>query len=96
MPPHAALVYGCRTGGLGKVAVLAVDCALNIHYILWISVAEQVSATSATARLAQSVERKALNLVVVGLSPTVGDFCCEYIVWVLKLHFINLRSATMI
>ena len=24
------------------------------------------------ARLAQSVERKALNLVVVGLSPTVG------------------------
>ena len=27
-----------------------------------------------TARLAQSVERKALNLVVVGSSPTVGDF----------------------
>ena len=26
-----------------------------------------------TARLAQSVERKALNLVVVGSSPTVGD-----------------------
>ena len=26
------------------------------------------------ARLAQSVERKALNLVVVGSSPTVGDF----------------------
>ncbi len=25
------------------------------------------------ARLAQSVERKALNLVVVGSSPTVGD-----------------------
>ena len=52
--------------------MLAVDCALNIHYILWISVSEQVSATSATARLAQSVERKALNLVVVGSSPTVG------------------------
>ena len=72
MPQHAALVYGCLTGGLGKVAVLAVDCALNVHYILWISVSEQVSATSATARLAQSVERKALNLVVVGSSPTVG------------------------
>ena len=28
--------------------------------------------TSATARLAQSAERKALNLVVVGSSPTVG------------------------
>ncbi len=27
----------------------------------------------AMARLAQSVERKALNLVVVGSSPTVGD-----------------------
>ena len=27
-----------------------------------------------TARLAQPVERKALNLVVVGSSPTVGDF----------------------
>ena len=27
------------------------------------------------ARLAQSVERKALNLVVVGSSPTVGVFC---------------------
>ena len=29
---------------------------------------------ASTARLAQSVERKALNLVVVGLSPTVGAF----------------------
>ena len=29
---------------------------------------------SNTARLAQSVERKALNLVVVGSSPTVGAF----------------------
>ena len=72
MPQHAASVYGCRTGGLEKVAVLAVDCALNIHYILWINVFEQVSATSATAHLAQSVERKALNLVVVGSSLTVG------------------------
>ena len=27
------------------------------------------------ARLAQSVERKALNLVVVGSSPTVGTYC---------------------
>ena len=27
------------------------------------------------ARLAQSAERKALNLVVVGSSPTVGDLC---------------------
>ena len=31
-------------------------------------------ATLATARLAQSAERKALNLVVVGSSPTVGAF----------------------
>ena len=32
----------------------------------------------ATARLAQPAERKALNLVVVGSSPTVGDFCIRY------------------
>jgi hypothetical protein len=34
---------------------------------------------SSPARLAQSVERKALNLVVVGSSPTVGELfflCC--------------------
>ena len=30
-----------------------------------------------SARLAQSVERKALNLVVVGSSPTVGDAYCR-------------------
>ena len=32
-----------------------------------------VNRISHKARLAQSVERKALNLVVVGSSPTVGD-----------------------
>ena len=32
---------------------------------------------SPTARLAQSAERKALNLVVVGSSPTVGVFPCS-------------------
>ena len=31
-------------------------------------------AIASTARLAQSAERKALNLVVVGSSPTVGAF----------------------
>ena len=30
------------------------------------------------ARLAQSVERKTLNLVVVGSSPTVGDCFCHF------------------
>ena len=30
--------------------------------------------SKSTARLAQSAERKALNLVVVGSSPTVGAF----------------------
>ena len=35
---------------------------------------------ASTARLAQSVERKALNLVVVGSSSTVGafEFCCAH------------------
>ena len=43
------------------------------------------SFASATARLAQSAERKALNLVVVGSSPTVGVYqkvafqsCCAH------------------
>ena len=31
--------------------------------------------SDARARLAQSAERKALNLVVVGSSPTVGGLC---------------------
>jgi hypothetical protein len=30
---------------------------------------------TALAGLAQSVERQALNLVVVGSSPTAGEFC---------------------
>ena len=31
------------------------------------------------ARLAQSVERQALNLMVVGSSPTVGVFCHQVV-----------------
>ena len=49
------------------------------HLVMKIDVkAEHVHRGSAfkasTARLAQSAERKALNLVVVGSSPTVGAF----------------------
>ena len=40
---------------------------------LIIAVMVASGAWARTARLAQSVERKALNLVVVGSSPTVGD-----------------------
>ncbi|GLJ38677.1 hypothetical protein SUGI_0788370 [Cryptomeria japonica] len=40
----------------------------------------QISTIISTARLAQLVERKALNLVVVGSSPTVGAFFA-YILW---------------
>lgn len=36
--------------------------------------AKSLNSDFLTARLAQSAERKALNLVVVGSSPTVGDF----------------------
>ena len=41
------------------VSVNKTHCSINEPY-------------TATARLAQSAERKALNLVVVGSSPTVG------------------------
>ena len=43
------------------------------------------------ARLAQSVERKALNLVVVGSSPTVGGFC--YLRF-MKMFHAGLEPAT--
>ena len=72
VPQYAASVYGCHTGRLEQVFVLVVDRARNIHHICWINVCGQVSAATATARLAQSVDRKALNLVVVVSSPTVG------------------------
>ena len=39
----------------------------------------QVSTTVLVARLAQLVERKALNLVVVGSSPTVGTSFSEWV-----------------
>ena len=40
------------------------------------------------SRLAQSVERKTFNLVVVGSSPTVGVACCF-----LKLHSLIIFSV---
>ena len=36
---------------------------------------EKKKTAGARARLAQSAERKAFNLVVVGSSPTVGELC---------------------
>ena len=50
------------------------------------------------ARLAQSAERKALNLVVVGSSPTVGVLCGSPKLGVLSVasewnSFPNARSA---
>ena len=49
---------------------------LHTHHtsLLALKAASNVGSTS--ARLAQSVERKALNLVVVCSSPTVGDAWC--------------------
>ena len=43
-------------------------------------------AFSGTARLAQSAERKALNLVVVGSSPTVGVLSAGQWAQVCKVH----------
>ena len=53
------------------------------------------------ARLAQSAERKALNLVVVGSSPTVGDtkreasakylYCLEY-VYILYTYMMSIDN----
>ena len=45
---------------IDSLAAWASHCELNLHEM------------ANNARLAQSAERKALNLVVVGSSPTVG------------------------
>ena len=42
-----------------------------------------------SARLAQSVERKALNLVVVGSSPTVG---VPVVNWILQSRFQETKA----
>ena len=50
---------------------------------------------SVTARLAQLVERKALNLVVVGSSPTVGvtgnSFLC-FLIIINSIYWIKLYT----
>ena len=63
------------------------------------NVHERFCAASATARLAQSVERKALNLVVVGSSPTVGgrEGLCALVkcLWFtgINLHIYSAHNA---
>ena len=47
-------------------------CGKNCRYIFFILRKECKEVVGVAARLAQSAERKALNLVVVGSSPTVG------------------------
>ena len=43
-----------------------------VHALLHATTVQPLILQSTSARLAQSAERKALNLVVVGSSPTVG------------------------
>ena len=59
------------------------NCSLHLPGPTWLlmpqrSLMPQRTAISfsSAARLAQSAERKALNLVVVGSSPTVGGLLC--------------------
>ena len=47
-----------------------IDCPLINKKLVFIKI--DIECCSQQARLAQLVERKALNLVVVGSSPTVG------------------------
>ena len=48
---------------------------MGLSHGVRISTRAAICALARKARLAQSVERKALNLVAVGSSPTVGAFC---------------------
>ena len=54
---------------------------------------------AAEARLAQPVERKALNLVVVGSSPTVGVIASMQLPWarlpqMLRAKCLTVRAAS--
>ena len=56
--------------GLIRYECLAAHCNFQLGTPVYRTAQQTARLTS--ARLAQSVERKALNLVVVGSSPTVG------------------------
>ena len=59
----------------------------------WRCATKTLQLLSSKARLAQSVERKALNLVVVGSSPTGGAFVLTYFVrW---CHVLTWRKVEM-
>ena len=59
------------------------------HGYQYLDGASDYLSSLATARLAQSAERKALNLVVVGSSPTVGAFLLARI----NFHFPEKQAA---
>ena len=61
-------------GSIPGTALLRSGHASGLSPARWVSgvIFAQVSTVLLVARLAQLVERKALNLVVVGSSPTVG------------------------
>jgi hypothetical protein len=68
---------GCGPRGLGPGPVV-----IDLHNI------NSKTSPQSTARLAQLAERKALNLVVVGSTPTSGEtflalFSCFYVVTML-------------
>ena len=50
----------------------------------------------AEARLAQPAERKALNLVVVGSSPTVGVIASVRLSWVRLPQMLRAKCLTVI
>ena len=52
-----------------------------------LSSAARLRQPTSAARLAQLVERKTLNLVVVGSSPTVGTFCAQMLFSCLQSRF---------
>ena len=67
-------------GSIPGTALLRSEHASGFFPASWGSgvILAQVPTAVLVARLAQLVERKALNLVVVGSSPTVGIPFCEW------------------
>ena len=67
-------------------------------FFFWRGIKLRFCVSESTARLAQSVERKTLNLVVVGSSPTLGVFVVNFMIsvfMILQIVLLNVGSRSM-
>ena len=83
------LAQGARGPGFNSQNSPAAYAAAVLSFIL-----REEQTKSSEARLAQSAERKALNLVVVGSSPTVGVLFGSASLWVLGNRSVHVGGRS--